>query len=370
MRRTTELAGGARPNADAAELDVLARPVSRAPSRLVGVTSSALGIAFADADLEASVAAGMERVEEGLRLAVASPDPFVGEAARYLIEAGGKRFRPLMTLLAAHCGESRGAVSQDVVDAAVVCELTHLATLYHDDVMDEAEVRRGAPSANARWDNTLAILTGDFLFARASKLVAGLGPDAVRLQATTFERLVLGQIHETAGPATGVDPIAHYLSVLADKTGSLIATAAEFGARFSGASAETIAALRDFGEQYGLAFQISDDILDIASESSQSGKTPGTDLHEGIPTLPVLYILGGHDPADDRLRELVSHPLTDQAELTEALSLLRKSDALESARATLAEYAGRARTAVVGIGSDRLAVAFDALVDHVLTRVN
>ncbi|HEY3736187.1 MAG TPA: polyprenyl synthetase family protein [Jatrophihabitans sp.] len=337
------------------------------------MTSSALGVNFDDDALERSVAAGMELVEDGLRAAVASDDPFVGEAARYLVEAGGKRFRPLMTLLAAHCGvpetaNAANAINQDVIDAAVVCELTHLATLYHDDVMDEAEVRRGAPSANARWDNTLAILTGDFLFSRASNLVAGLGPDAVRLQATTFERLVLGQIHETAGPAVGVDPIEHYLSVLADKTGSLIATAAEFGVRFAGGDEATIAALRDFGEQYGLAFQISDDILDIASESDQSGKTPGTDLREGVPTLPVLYVLRGSDPADDRLRRLVSGPIKGEVDVAEALRLLRASSALDQARATLADYAGRARKAVSGIGNDRLAAAFDALLDHVVSR--
>jgi heptaprenyl diphosphate synthase len=331
-----------------------------------------LGISFADTELEESVAAGMERVEVGLRVAVASEDPFVGEAARYLVEAGGKRFRPLMTLLAAHSGKDgrvdAEAINADVVDAAVVCELTHLATLYHDDVMDEATVRRGAPSANARWDNTLAILTGDFLFSRASNLVAGLGPDAVRLQATTFERLVLGQIHETAGPREGVDPIEHYLSVLADKTGSLIATAAEFGATFGGADAATIAALRDFGEQYGLAFQISDDILDIASDSDQSGKTPGTDLREGVPTLPVLYVLGGHDAADEHLRSLVSGPIKAEEDVAEALRLLRASSALDHARSTLSEYAGRARKSVAGIANERLAEAFDALVDHVISR--
>jgi heptaprenyl diphosphate synthase len=331
-----------------------------------------LGIAFADAELEASIAAGIERVEAGLRVAVASEDPFVGEAARYLVEAGGKRFRPLMTLLAAYSRKdaptTADVINANVVDAAVVCELTHLATLYHDDVMDEATVRRGAPSANARWDNTLAILTGDFLFSRASNLVAGLGPDAVRLQATTFERLVLGQIHETAGPRPGVDPIEHYLSVLADKTGSLIATAAEFGATFGGADASTIAALREFGELYGLAFQISDDILDIASESDQSGKTPGTDLREGVPTLPVLYVLGGDDPAEDGLRALVSGPIKDEDDVAEALRLLRSSTALDHARATLTDYAGRARKAVASIANDRLAEAFDALVDHVISR--
>ena len=325
-----------------------------------------LGIGVQDGDLERAVAEAMARVEDGLRVAVASDDPFVGEAARYLVEAGGKRFRPLMALLAAHCGPE--PETAQVIDAAVVCELTHLATLYHDDVMDEAEVRRGAASANARWDNTLAILTGDFLFSRASNLLAGLGPWAVKLQATTFERLVLGQIHETAGPASGEDPVAHHLQVLADKTGSLIATAAEFGATFAGAPPHTVAALREFAEQYGLAFQISDDIIDIASDADQSGKVPGTDLREGVPTLPVLYALAGTEPEQARLRELLAGPVKNEADLAEALRLLRVSPALAQARATLAELAAAARAAAGKIGTPRVVAAFEALVDHVVSR--
>ena len=332
------------------------------------MTLNSLGFAVPDPAMEASLVAGMVRVETALRTACRSEDPFLDEAARYLVEAGGKRFRPLMTLLAAHCGEPGGALREDVIHSAVVCELTHLATLYHDDVMDEAEVRRGAPSANARWDNTLAILAGDFLFSRASNLLADLGPAAVRLQARTFERLVMGQIHETEGPGDGADPVAHYLDVLADKTGSLIATSAEFGARFAGADEATVQALRGFAEQYGLAFQISDDILDVASESDQSGKTPGTDLREGIPTLPVLYVLQGDDPAEQRLRELVSGPLRDDADHVEALGLLRTSPAIEHARATLKEYADGAREALAAITDVNVVGAFHSLVDHVISR--
>jgi heptaprenyl diphosphate synthase len=299
-----------------------------------------LGVNFDDAALEASVLAGLNAVEAALAASVDSGDEFVARAARHLVEAGGKRFRPLLCVLAAHFGE---ASRPEIVPAAVVVELTHLATLYHDDVMDEATVRRGTVSANARWDNTVAILTGDFLFSRASNLLADLGTHAVRLQARTFERLVIGQIRETVGPLAGADPIEHYLTVLADKTGSLIATAAEFGGYFAGVSAEITEALRLFGEQIGVAFQISDDILDIASESDESGKTPGTDLREGVATLPVLYALRGDDPGAARLRQLVAAPLIDGAEHAEALLLLRKSDAMDEARATLAAYADRAR---------------------------
>ena len=205
----------------------------------------------------------------------------------------------------------------------MVVELTHLATLYHDDVMDEALVRRGAVSANSRYGNAVAILTGDFLFSRASNLLADLGPHAVRLQAVTFERLVTGQIRETVGPPDGADPIEHYLAVLADKTGSLIATSAEFGALFAGVDAATTDRLRAFGEQIGVAFQLSDDLLDIASDSAESGKTPGTDLREGVATLPALYALRSSDEPSRRLRELVGRPLPDDDEHAEALRLLR-----------------------------------------------
>jgi heptaprenyl diphosphate synthase len=250
----------------------------------------------------------------------------------------------------------------------VVCELTHLATLYHDDVMDEATVRRGAVAANSRWTNTVAILTGDFLFARASDILADLGPDAVRIQARCFERLVTGQIRETVGPKPGVDPIEHYLAVLADKTGSLIATSAELGARFAGVDPDTVDSLRIFGEQFGIAFQISDDIIDIASETGQSGKTPGTDLREGVPTLPVLYALQSTDPAGARLRELVSRPLSDDAEHAEALLLMRGSEALEQARQTVRSYADSARAALAGLPDSSPKAALLALSDLVVVR--
>ena len=212
-----------------------------------------LGISFDDPVLEERVRAGVDAVEERLAQAVDSPEPFVAEAAAHLMNAGGKRFRPLLVMLAAQFGDPDHA---DVVPAAVVVELTHLATLYHDDVMDEAALRRGAPSANDRWGNSLAILVGDFLFAQASDLVADLGTEAVRIQARTFSRLVRGQIRETIGPAEGEDPLAHYLDVVADKTGSLIATSARFGARMSGAGDRVEEALTEFGERIGVAFQL------------------------------------------------------------------------------------------------------------------
>jgi heptaprenyl diphosphate synthase len=329
------------------------------------VSLTPLGVAFGDVELEAAVRRGLEVIETALRAAVRSDDDFVGSAASYLVDAGGKRFRPMVSLLAAHFGD---ATRPEIVPAAVVVELTHLATLYHDDVMDEAAVRRGAVSANARWDNTVAILTGDFLFSRASNLLADLGPYAVRLQAQTFERLVTGQIRETVGPQRGADPIEHYLTVLSDKTGSLIATAAEFGAHYAGVDAPAIDTLRRFGEQIGVAFQLSDDILDIASESAESGKTPGTDLREGVATLPVLYALRSADSAGERLRTLVSAPLIDDELHAEALGLLRASTALDEARATLQSYADAARATLTELPEVPARAAFEVLTDTVTAR--
>jgi len=329
------------------------------------VSPSPLAIDFADAELEASVRAGLDAVEAALQLAVRSDDEFVAGAARHLVDAGGKRFRPLVCLLAAHLGDPTRA---ELVPAAVVVELTHLATLYHDDVMDEASVRRGAETVNTRWGNTIAILTGDFLFSRASDVLADLGPHAVRLQARTFGRLVTGQIRETVGPRDGEDVIEHHLNVLADKTGSLIATSAEFGGYYAGLDEVTVERLRVFGEEIGVAFQISDDILDIASESTESGKTPGTDLREGIPTLPVFYALRGDDPADARLRSLVSRPLADDAEHAEALTLLRSSEALVQARATLMAYSERARGLLDSLPDVPARAALATLCDIVIAR--
>jgi heptaprenyl diphosphate synthase len=325
----------------------------------------AVGIDFADAELEASVRDGLQAVEKALLASVRSDDDFVAEVAKHLVDAGGKRFRPLLALLAAHFGDPH---SDDVIMSAVVCELTHLATLYHDDVMDEAPVRRGAESANLRWGNSVAILTGDFLFARASDILADLGPEAVRIQARCFERLVTGQIRETVGAKPGTDPIDHYLAVLAEKTGSLIATSAELGARFAGLEDHAVDSLRVYGEQIGVAFQISDDILDIASDTGQSGKTPGTDLREGVQTLPALYALRDNSAEGARLRELVSKPLTDDAEHSEALALLRSSAAIDQARATTYTFADAARATLSDLPAVPARDALEALADLVVFR--
>src|SRR5919112_1548311 len=333
----------------------------------ISTPASTVGPWLPEGDLGARLAEGLGRVEEALLTAVGSEHAFVRETAGHLVAAGGKRFRPLLALLAAEFGDPR---APGVTEAAVVCELTHLATLYHDDVMDEAAVRRGAPSANSRWSNSIAILTGDFLFARASDLLADLGPEAVRIQARTFERLVTGQIRETVGAQPGDDPVAHYLEVLADKTGSLVATSARFGASFAGVDERLVAALTAFGEEVGVAFQLSDDLLDIVSQDGASGKSPGTDLREGIATLPVLFALAGDDPAEQRLRALVSGPITDDAEHAEALELLRTSAALQRATEVLREYAARAQTRLSGVPEGPVREALSALCDYVVTRTS
>ncbi|MGA8118022.1 MAG: polyprenyl synthetase family protein [Actinocatenispora sp.] len=319
---------------------------------------------FSDPELGASLNAGLAEVERALLAAVASADPFVTEVAQHLLEAGGKRTRPLLVLLGSHFGKP---VTPEVVQAAVVVELTHQATLYHDDVMDEAYVRRGAPSANSRFGNSVAILTGDFLFARASDIVADLGPDAVRIQARTFARLVHGQIRETSGPR-GADPIDHYLDVLAEKTGSLIATSARFGGMFGGADPKTVEALAAFGETFGVAFQLSDDLLDIASESTQSGKTPGTDLREGVLTLPVLYALSSGDESSRRLAQIVQGPVTDDDLHAEALALLRTSVGMDRARTTLGAYAERARAQLEPLPESPARAALETLCNYVVAR--
>jgi len=225
-----------------------------------------------DDALAADMQERLSAVESLLLESVESEDDMLTGASRHLVEAGGKRFRPMLVLLASHFGDP---TAPGIVPAAVVVELTHLATLYHDDVMDEAPMRRGQVSANTRWTNTVAILTGDYLFARASDLLADLGPESVRIQARAFARLVRGQIQETIGPRSDADPLKHYLQVMSDKTGSLIAVSGQFGALLSGAPTHVVDTVTSASEKIGVAFQLSDDILDIASESDQSGKPVG-----------------------------------------------------------------------------------------------
>ena len=297
-----------------------------------------VGIPNLDKALEASLLADMAKVEELMRSHIKGDYPLVIETSRHLVEAGGKRLRPLLTLLAAQFGDPS---NYDIIKAAVCCELTHLATLYHDDVMDDAVLRRGVISANKKWDNAVAILTGDYLFSKVSDMLADIGPEAVKLQAKTFERLVIGQIKETQGKSEGLSQIDHYMKVVADKTGSLIATSARFGALLSGASIQTVEVLTKFGEKIGVAFQVADDLLDISSNETASGKTPGTDLKEGIPTLVTLYVIAANNPADKDLISKLNGPISE-SELPGVITQLRSHKALSDVKDYLANVANEA----------------------------
>jgi heptaprenyl diphosphate synthase len=352
---------------------------------------TAVSVDFPDSTLAAEVSDDLARVEASLGQTAHPDDELLTEASRHLITAGGKRFRAMLVLLAAQFGNRK---DPRVLQAAVAIELTHLATLFHDDVMDEAEVRRGHPSANSRWSNSIAILTGDFLFAQASRILAELGPEAVRIQAETFSRLVDGQMTETVGPRPGQDPLDHYMHVITEKTGSLIATSGRFGALFSGAPRPVADRIARACEQIGVAWQLSDDVIDIVSDSAQSGKTPGTDLRQGVRTLPVLYALrsagqpgeppaaagrpaaagqaarpADPSPADLRLRWLLDEAdLADEALLTEALSLLRGHPAVAESRADVLNWTQGARNEIMALPDVPARAAFLALCDFVEKR--
>lgn len=332
--------------------------------------TSSTAFPLADPDLADRLAVRLALVEERLRDAVTNVDPLADDASRHLVNAGGKRLRPLLTLLAAELGDGS---RREVVDAAVVVELTHLATLYHDDVMDSAPLRRGAPAAHEVWGNSVAILTGDLLFARASATVAGLGPDAVRIQAATFERLCLGQLHETVGPRPEDDKVAHYLQVLADKTASLIATSARFGAMFAGCRPDVVATVTGFGEKIGVAFQLADDVIDLTSDGDVTGKTPGTDLRERVPTMPALLLRAraaqeGSSDEDRRLVALLDGDLSGDDDLAAAVAALRVHPVVADTRAravALAQAAVRELDPLpAGPVKDALVSFADALVDR------
>lgn len=318
-----------------------------------------------DDDLADRIMVGMAKFDLRLCEVIDHEDEFIAEAAGHLAAAGGKRFRPLLTLLAAELGEG---INDQVVDAAVGVELTHLASLYHDDVMDEAELRRGVQSANVRYGNAVSILVGDLLFGTASSVIADLGPEAVKVQAATFVRLCSGQIRDERTPGVDVDPIDYYLGVLADKTGSLISTAAWYGSTFGGASPEAVAAVTEYAEKVGMVFQLADDLLDISSDADVSGKTPGTDLREGKATLPVLLARASSDPADARLQELLAGPIADADEVAEAVTLLRAHDAMDAAQAHTDQVADEARALLASIGEGPVIDALVALVDGVASR--
>jgi len=304
-------------------------------------------------------------VEARLRTAVETSYALVSEAAQYLIDAGGKRFRPTLTIAAGGFGLDAALDEEGLLSAAVVVELTHVASLYHDDVMDEAELRRDIPTAHRRWGNSVAILVGDYMLAQASLVGAALGEDFMTYQARTLSRLVQGQIAEISGPAAGADPLEHYLSVVADKTAALIAASARYGAIFAGLPADQVESLTEYGEQLGLAFQVADDLLDILGE--QSGKQPGTDLREGVATLVPLLVQSQARPRDARLLELLAAPVPD-ADIPEALTLLRAHPAVGEARAQIRHWANQAATNLAGFPDTAPTRALKRLCDQAVLR--
>lgn len=340
-------------------------------TRLATPVTAALDLSVLDPGLDERVRQGLVEVEKRLHQSVGQADRLADDVSRHLVRAGGKRVRPMLTLLTSHLGDPS---RPEIVEAALAVELTHLATLYHDDVMDSAPVRRGAPAAHEVWGNTVAILTGDLLLARAAGVVARLGAEAVRIQAETFERLCLGQLHETVGPAPGEDPVEHYVQVLSDKTGSLIATSACFGAMFAGCGPEVLSVLTEYGERVGVAFQLADDVIDLVSDGDQSGKTPGTDLREGVPTLPVLLVRRyAEEHADDGSQELLvllDGDLGDDGRLAECVRRLREHPATDAARQEAVHWAQEAVAGLAPLPEGHAKDALSAFADAVVARTS
>ena len=352
-------------------------PVARRGSALAANLglSERVFASSADRAMAKAIDAGIERVEVGLVREVSFADSIADASTRYLLEAGGKRVRPMLTLLTAQLG---AGITDDVVTAAEAIEITHLGSLYHDDVMDDSERRRGVPSAHAVWGNSVAILTGDLLFARASQLMASLGERAIRIQADTFERLVLGQLHETVGPATGEDPIAHYIQVLADKTGSLIAAAAAVGVITSGAGEHYYTPVVEFGEKIGVAFQLIDDIIDLAESGAETGKVPGTDLRAGVSTLPLLY-LRGLAPTDPGAAALLARIERDVeaigrgetvTDIDAAIAELRDHEVTARTRAEAQRWAREAVAALAPLPDGPVKKSLTRFADTVVERSN
>ena len=328
-----------------------------------------MGLDLGDAALNDFIAEGMTRVESTLQDSLSTGESFLTDKVQHLALAGGKRFRPMFALLASRYGSTPETAAQTVVNAAVVVELTHLATLYHDDVMDEADRRRGSESANARWDNSVAILAGDFIFAVASSIMADLGPETVRHFAETFGELVTGQMRETVGCPEGEDPVDHYMTVIQEKTGVLIASAGFLGSMHGGAPVEQRDALFRFGRHLGQVFQIVDDIIDVWSDPEESGKTPGTDLREGVFTLPVLYAMREQTPGGERLREILTGPVTDDALVDEALTLIRASDGRERSLADVELYRDLGEAELALLPENPVTTALRRLMNYSLARL-
>jgi heptaprenyl diphosphate synthase len=265
----------------------------------------------------------LELVEGRLREAATADDPYLTKIAQHLLMAGGKRFRPLLTLLAAEFGPDGKPPDRRPIEAAVAVELIHVGSLYHDDVIDESDIRRGAPSVNANWTNTVAILAGDFLMARASEVAATyLSQESVRLLAVTYAELVEGQTRELQLVDSLDHSTAEYERVIAGKTASLIRTSARLGATAVDAEPEVVEALSTWAGELGMVFQLADDALDLVGTEDSLGKPAGSDIREGTFTLPVLAAV--QHPSGERLRRLLDRPRPYPDEMVEeAIEFLR-----------------------------------------------
>jgi heptaprenyl diphosphate synthase len=296
------------------------------------------GLEAPDPVLEADVRRRLGDVEVALEKAVRAESEMLAETASYLLASGGKRFRPMLVLLSGYFGDP---TDPRLVAGSVAIELVHAATLYHDDVIDEAASRHGVASANARWDNTVAILTGDYLFARASEISTDLGTDVCALLARTIATLCDGQIREVEASGRLTQTQEAYMDIIRRKTGALIATSCRLGGMLSDAPAWSLDVLEEFGEALGLAFQLSDDIMDVVSSEDELGKEPGVDLKEGVYTLPVLHALHGERGAE--LRSLLSEGVPEGERLERALQIVRAPETVARARAAVASEVSRAR---------------------------
>jgi heptaprenyl diphosphate synthase len=315
-----------------------------------------------DRKLLSSVEEKLAEVEKRIQSATKHTEEVIDSMSNHLAKAGGKRLRPALVVLTAHLGDPE---SEEVLDAAVVMEITHLATLYHDDVMDQAETRRGVTAAQKIWGNNLAILTGDLLFAKASNIVSSLGERALKMQAKVFEQLVMGQLHETIGSKER-DQMAHYLEVLRDKTGSLIALSAQLGALLAGADDKYQEPLAEYGELMGIAFQLSDDLIDIRSSTQDSGKEAGTDILAGVQTLPVILLEKYQDSDSKALSATVKGATPEN--IGEILIELRQHPVMAEAEEYTNGWAARAIAAIDSLPTGSVKSALEAFARAMVDR--
>lgn len=306
------------------------------------------------------------RIEAAMRAAVVTNDAYLTELASHLIVAGGKRLRPVITAVAGQVGG--GQVTDDIVQGGVSCELVHLGSLYHDDVMDEAETRRGVETVNARWGNLQAILAGDFLLSKASEIAASLGTEVAGLLARTIGWLCEGQIEELRHTYNAARTEPSYLASIGGKTASLYGTAARIGGIVAGLERPTIDALTEYGIAYGMVFQIVDDILDLTATAEQLGKPSGHDMEEGVYTLPVLHTLAAGNVAAEELRDMLGKPL-DAAEREKGLAIVRTEGGIASAVEVANTYVAAAVAACSTLGQSAAVEAMRAAPAALVTTV-